>query len=706
MPYRYFFVFLVLVSFQLRSQNNDTLLLNEASSTSTKTLEQPLAASADSLTIKRDTLVRGQDSLSVKQDSLSTKPGFIVKEEAQAIIDSATIDMYKIFQQGKQTVVVDTTLAIQKEYEANFLRRDYFELLPFVNMASAFNRLGHDFSQTSLQPQMGARSKHFAYFEIEDVKYYRVPTPLTELYFRTTMEQGQLSDATISVNTSPQFNFAIAYRGMRSLGKYLNQRSASVALRLSMTYQSFNERYKAKFHYVSQKHENQENGGITADGIPLFESGDPDFIERSVLQVKLNSAENTLKGKRSFFEHHYAIVHPKDSTGSSWTVGHQFTNESKFYNYQDASSSTYFGENRIGGLVQDDLQWAIFRNNLETKFDNPVVGKLRAGISFSNIKYRFIETEETDLVDNLPLELKANQTFLNADYDFLWRGFNFSAHFNKTLFSERLSDEISLNAKISLANDLYFSGKASFINRSPNFNFIRYKSDYTNYNWHNTDLENEKITSLSATLSHPKLGAFSAWLQRLDNFTYYNQVFPEVPAGEEIPLLPEQLLTEVLQSNPLTYFKVRYTSHYKFWKLSLTTTAQYQKVSNDDAPDSDGIPVINVPEWNVRSTLALTIAMFKKALRVQTGITGQYFTGFYADQYNPLLGDFIRQDQQTIGDYPRIDVFFNGKIRQSLFYFRYEHANASFTGYDYYSAVGYPYRDSILRFGLIWNFFD
>ena len=211
-------------------------------------------------------------------------------------------------------------------------------------MASAFNRLGHDFSQTSLQPQMGARSKHFAYFEIEDVKYYRVPTPLTELYFRTTMEQGQLSDATISVNTSPQFNFAIAYRGMRSLGKYLNQRSASVALRLSMTYQSFNERYKAKFHYVSQKHENQENGGITADGIPLFESGDPDFIERSVLQVKLNSAENTLKGKRSFFEHHYAIVHPKDSTGSSWTVGHQFTNESKFYNYQDASSSTYFGK--------------------------------------------------------------------------------------------------------------------------------------------------------------------------------------------------------------------------------------------------------------------------------------------------------------------------------------------------------------------------
>ena len=66
----------------------------------------------------------------------------------------------------------------------------------------------------------------------------------------------------------------------------------------------------------------------------------------------------------------------------------------------------------------------------------------------------------------------------------------------------------------------------------------------------------------------------------------------------------------------------------------------------------------------------------------------------------------MRQDRQEIGNFPRIDVFFNGKIQQTRLYFKYEHANASFTGYNYYSAVGYPYRDSIIRFGLIWNFFQ
>ena len=120
--------------------------------------------------------VQPQDTLAVKKDTLVQKKKLIIKERQEVVEDTATIDMYEIYQQGKK-LSVDTTLTIQKEYKFNFLRKDYFELLPFVNLGSAFNRLGHDFTATSLQPQMGARSKHNGYFEIEDVKYYRVPTP-------------------------------------------------------------------------------------------------------------------------------------------------------------------------------------------------------------------------------------------------------------------------------------------------------------------------------------------------------------------------------------------------------------------------------------------------------------------------------------------------------------------------------------------------
>jgi hypothetical protein len=698
MPQRYFFLlFLFSLNLLWSQEEIPEVSLDKAS---LKTVSSTL-----------ENAVQLQDTLAVKKDTLAQKKKLIIKERQEVVEDTATIDMYEIYQQGKRIVHVDTTLTIQKEYKFNFLRKDYFELLPFVNLGSAFNRLGHDFTATSLQPQMGARSKHYAFFEIEDVKYYQVPTPLTELFFRTTMEQGQLTDATITVNTSPQFNFAFAFRGMRSLGKYLNQRSANTAFRLSMTYQSLNERYKAKMHYVNQKHENQENGGITEEGIPLFETGDPDFLERSVLEVRLASAVNNLKGKRSFFEHHYALVHAKDSTGSTWTVGQQIMNESKFYRYQDGQNSSYFGPLEDGVNVYDEVQWAILKNRFQTELENPIIGKLTAGIEFSAIDYNILLPLEEDPQgeslppqDNaeiLPLNLEANQTFLNADYAFLWKGFDFTAHFNKTLFSDRLSDELSLQSKITLANDFFFQAKASFINKSPNFNFIRYRSAYTSYNWYNENLSNEKITSLSATLSHPKWGAISGFIQRLDNYTYYNQVFP--PQEEETRLAP-LLLAEAVQSpETISYIKARYTSHYDLWKFGFTTTAQYQKVMTQDNSIS---PPINVPEWNVRTTLSFSSHIFKKALYMCTGITGHYFTNFYADQYNPLLGDFMRQDRQEIGNFPRIDVFFNGKIQQTRIYFKYEHANASFTGYNYYSAVGYPYRDSIIRFGLIWNFFQ
>lgn len=674
----------------------------------------PVDQSIQSTSSIIETNLTSKDSLRVKpsvgveqpKDSLRKKSKFIAVKKEEVPVDTiATIDMYEIFHYDKSVGHVDTTLTIQKEYRNNYLRRDYFELLPFVNMGHAFNRLGYDFTEGSLQPQMGARSKHFSYFEIEDINYYRLPTPLTELFFRTTMEQGQLSDALISLNTSPQFNLAIAYRGMRSLGKYVNQRSSNEALRLSMNFQTKNERYKAKAHYVSQTLSNQENGGITDESIGLFESGDPDFIERGVVEVKLRTPENRLRGKRSFLDHHYWLVQANGESGTEWSVGHRIQHESKFYNYTDTEQSSYFGSLVAQAGQDEQVHWKILKNRVETTLANPTLGRLTAGLEYSTIDYFFRLAEEAPLEEH-PTSLMAEQTFLNADYAFNWRGFDFVAHFNKTITGERLSDIISLEGRLRFNPDAYFEGKFSFVNKSPDFNFMRYRSNYTQYNWYNPSLENEKITSLSATLSHQRWGTLSGWLQRLTNYTYYNQIYADTASQDLIT--PDVLLTEVVQNNAaVNYLKLRYQSTYSLWKFALTTTAQYQKILNDNVSDqSQQAEVINVPEWNVRTTLSFSSDMFKKALFLQTGITGQYFSAYYADQYNPLLGDFMRQDRHTIGEFPRIDLFVNAKIQQTRLYFKYEHINSTLTGYDFYSAVGYPYRDRIIRFGIVWNFFQ
>ena len=164
MPYRYFFVVVLLSFFQLKAQNTNAIAPAAESVPSTNSIDFSAEEEQETVVLVIDSLVKNLDTLTVKRDSLKTKPGFIVKEEVEAIIDSATIDMYKIFQQGKPTVFVDTTTTIQKEYKANFLRRDYFELLPFVNMASAFNRLGHDFFRNEFTTSNGGAFKALCLF--------------------------------------------------------------------------------------------------------------------------------------------------------------------------------------------------------------------------------------------------------------------------------------------------------------------------------------------------------------------------------------------------------------------------------------------------------------------------------------------------------------------------------------------------------------
>ena len=115
---------------------------------------------------------------------------------------------------------------------------------------------------------------------------------------------------------------------------------------------------------------------------------------------------------------------------------------------------------------------------------------------------------------------------------------------------------------------------------------------------------------------------------------------------------------------------------------------------------------LNVPEWITRNTLLYSTDLFNNSLFLQTGVTFNFFTKFYADYYNPLLSEFVTQNYKQIGDYPRLDFFINAKIQQTRIFVKVEHLNSSSTGYDFYSDPFNPYRDLSVRFGVVWNFFQ
>ena len=157
-------------------------------------------------------------------------------------------------------------------------------------------------------------------------------------------------------------------------------------------------------------------------------------------------------------------------------------------------------------------------------------------------------------------------------------------------------------------------------------------------------------------------------------------------------------------NNQIEYYSFKLFSKVDIGKFSLINTAKFQ--NKEQEIGLGDLSTLNVPEWITRNTFMYSTNIFNNSLFIQTGLTFNYFTKYYADHYNPLISEFVTQNYRKIGEFPRFDFFFNAKIQQTRVFIKVEHLNSSFTGYDYYSDPFSPYRDMSIRFGLVWNFFS
>ena len=682
----------------------------------------------------------GQNSLKIVNDSLpEIQP--LIENEKDSIsrrfipyikpMDEVTVEDYKILHFDNTETTVDTTLSLKGEYTFNFLRKDYFELLPLPNMGEGFNKMGYDFQTDPLTPQMGARVKHFGYFEKEDVNYYEVPSPYTELFFKSTFKQGQNLDATLAINTSPKFNVAVSFKGFRSMGKYVSSLSRSRQFRLSTQYQSYDKRYRLRLHQTTQSLENDVNGGLSNDSVYFFENspnyveadqnGQPvlnengeqqfqfydGFLNRSTLSTQIN-ASNELEGKRYFMEHQYQMLPiAKDTTVYKLTLGYRISLENKKYSYTQDRIGRYFYD-AYDTRVIDSTDNNAIENNLYAEYKNKAIGRLKLDIYHYKWKYALGPNDyEKDTI--LSNKIEASQLAAQAKWSKSFFGFNanaegyqsFKKEFATTAFKAFIGGELYKNVSVS-ANYKYRS-------QPLNFNFHLFQSDFEEYNWSNLGLLNQNTTTKGLNLVHTKWGALSAAWSKIDNYAFfYNQT--------RLLEFNEKFKVAVLQTDKqIDYFKARLDQRLDFGRFSWVNNVQYQKVTQEESADQllSGPLALNVPEWLIRSTLMLTSSIFNKALFFQSGATFTFFTDYYADQYNPILAEFVTQNNTKIGEYPRVDFFFNAKIQSSRIYLKLENVSAPIehlikvdTPYDYYAAPFSPYRDFSIRFGLIWNFFQ
>ena len=124
---------------------------------------------------------------------------------------------------------------------------------------------------------------------------------------------------------------------------------------------------------------------------------------------------------------------------------------------------------------------------------------------------------------------------------------------------------------------------------------------------------------------------------------------------------------------------------------------------------SDGAAPVKLPLLYTRNRLAFE-GRFYKNLNISTGLEARYYTAYKANNYSPVMGQFMPQDSMTVRNLPDVAAFVHFRIKGFTSYLRAENLNTvSFAnGFGFvnnnFAAPHYPTQGFIFRLGIQWWF--
>ena len=353
--------------------------------------------------------------------------------------------------------------------------------------------------------------------------------------------------------------------------------------------------------------------------------------------------------------------------------------ETQHYRFKQNAVNSIFGD-AFSSNIDDHTSYQKLDNQFYLQLNSSYLGSLKAKINYYNYNYHYnsiLFYEDATISD----KLKGNAIVAGAKWKTQFGKFHLNADATTIVSGDITGNSLKAAAMVKKDSVYSFKAFAELTSKTPDFNTLLFQSNYKDYNWQN-DFKNEKISSLGIEFKSNKWGNLKASYNLIDNYTYFDTISKPVQASES-----------------LNYLKVKASKAITYRKFTLDNTVMYQNVL-------DGESFFRVPQIVTRNTLYFSSYVFKgKPMFLQTGVTFKYFTAFKANAYNPLLSEFVLQNDNEIGNYPILDFFVNAQIQRTRIFLKVENLNASFTGRNYYSAPNYPYRDLTVRFGIVWNWF-
>jgi hypothetical protein len=564
-------------------------------------------------------------------------------------------------------------------------------------------------------------------FTIENTRFYQTTRPYTLLSYFLASEKEQVVGVLHTQNIKPNWNAGINYRLISAPGTFQTQNTNHNNYRLFSNYQGKRKRYAANLILIGNQISSSENGGIR-DNSAL---ADPTLKRRLAVPVNLSDngelrnqvyatkivTGNKQKEFTAFFRQSYDIGKKDSIKVNDSTTDYLFYPKLRFQHtikYDEFSNTFRDPMNERGTTRQDSLfyknnygitlnafrpidfqledQWEILSNDLVIK-QYPQTKNLgqyiEAGARLENYSAKFstyLNAPNLYQVFPPPPRFKSfvnvvlhgeyrNKT-RNKKWDALLKGDFYAAGENLADFNAQGMLTRFLNKKLG---DIQVSFQN--VNRTPSYIF----NGNSSFDMDATSLtKKENLTVLTFQANNPR---FSLMVRNISiaNYSYFKDF----------------------------YHSEQYSGLINLSQISASTSnkiiGHVNLYSDFIIQQTAGSAPIKVPLFYTRQRLAFEGNFFKN-LNLSTGVDISYNTPYNADNYSPIMGSFFPQDSVTISNLPKVNAFFNFRIKSFKAFLTAENLNTvTFKeGFGFlnnnFVAPHYPTPGFLFRFGVQWGF--
>lgn len=589
--------------------------------------------------------------------------------------------------QPQNFIPIDTGLNNMEAY--NFMITPTWDYFNLGNTGQAHQYLALDWNDSK-----GFKSgmTHFDRYKysLDRIKRYKIKKPLSQINYFLGTKRENIFGAQFAHNVKNRLNYGVDFHRILSTGVYNNIQARNGNFSLYSDFYSKNNRYVLGAEMTFSKLKAQENGGIILDFVnkPSLKQPNKEFYNVNLSDALTEHKNLALEITNTY---HFGF-HTFDSINDSLTVK-RFRPSFSIHHTTGTQKNTYeFVDNNATDSIYGD-----FFQATDSTFYRLYYHQIpnRLSLSYSGLKpnkdsaqYFNLQAEVGAQHDNIELWQNRSEFTTNNVHVFAkiqsnpaaGKRWNYMADAYYFLTGYNQND---WRAKAQFSYDLGKYGEAliSGLIEQQEASWIEHSYASTSLNWRNDfDKKTRSQLAFDYVLSKHKF-KFHAEYNSIGNYIYFDEN------------------SRAQQLNQTT----------SYWQAYAQKDLQFKILHFDNfigVQGNNNQQALRLPKIFLKSSLYIEGLIFKGNMLARFGADFRYNSNFRANAWNPLIGNFHIQNEQSMHYTPVLDIFLSFKVKTLRVFAKANYVNEGLIKKNYYTALGYPDRGRTFAGGLIWRFFE